>query len=141
VSFRRDRVTQSPLIFLGAFLYGMAVLPAEHALPGPFSPVVTVVGAITLAIVCVGLLLFFIHHISQAIRVKCIVDRIASETETVVDAVMPLARKQVHLETSGSAEPKSGGRCFSYVADATRNTARVSAVPGRGKDDSFMTSL
>jgi len=106
VSFSRDRVTQWTLgIFLGTFLYCMAALPAAHALPEPFAPVVTVVGAMALAIVCVGLLLFFIHHISHAISVNHIVDRIASETEVVVDEVMPLPRKQLHLETSDSAEP------------------------------------
>ena len=105
VSFARDRVTQWTLgIFLGTFLYCMAALPAAHALPRPFAPVVTVTGAIMLSIVCVGLLLFFIHHISQAISVNHIVDRIASETEAIVDEVMPLARKQVHMESAGSAD-------------------------------------
>ena len=106
VSFARDRVTQWTLgIFLGTFLYCMAALPAAHALPQPFAPVVTLVGAIWLSIACVGLLLFFIHHISQAISVNHIVDRIASETEVVIDDVMPLPRKPVHLETSDSVQP------------------------------------
>jgi len=105
VSFARDRVTQWTLgIFLGTFLYCMAALPAAHTLPNPFAPVVTVIGAIVLAIVCVGLLLFFIHHITQAISVNHIVDRIASETEVVVDEVMPLPRRRVHVETSDSVE-------------------------------------
>jgi uncharacterized membrane protein len=34
-----------------------------------------------LALVCVGLLLLFIHHISQAISLNHIVDRIAEEKE------------------------------------------------------------
>ena len=105
VSFARDRVTQWTLgIFLGTFLYCMAALPAAHTLPNPFAPVVTVMGAIVLAIVCVALLLFFIHHITQAISVNHIVDRIASETEVVVDEVMPLPRRHVHVETSDSVE-------------------------------------
>ena len=106
VSFARDRVTQWTLgIFLGTFLYCMAALPAAHTLPLPFAPVVTVIGAIALAIACVGLLLFFIHHISQAISVNHIVDRIASETEAVVDEVMPLPRRKFHVETGDSLEP------------------------------------
>ena len=106
VSFARDRVTQWTLgIFLGTFLYCMAALPAAHSLPRPFAPVTTVVGAILLAIVCVGLLLFFIHHISQAISVNHIVDRIATETELVIDDVMPLPRQQRRLETGDGAEP------------------------------------
>jgi uncharacterized membrane protein len=101
VSFARDRVTQWTLgIFLGTFLYCMAALPAAHSLPQPFAPVATVTGAIFLAIVCVGLLLFFIHHISQAISVNHIVDRIASETELVIDDVMPWPRGQRRLELS-----------------------------------------
>ena len=37
----------------------------------------------------VGLLLFFIHHVSQAISVNHIVDRIAEETEAMIDELMP----------------------------------------------------
>ena len=101
VSFARDRVTQWTLgIFLGTFLYCTAALPAAHSLPQPFAPVATVTGAMLLAITCVGLLLFFIHHISQAISVNHIVARIASETEVVIDDVMPLPRGQCRLELS-----------------------------------------
>ncbi len=90
VSFSRDRVTQWTLgIFLGTFLYCMAALPAARSLPRPFAPVATVLGAMVLALVCVGLLLFFIHHISQAISVNHIVDRIAEETEAMIDEIMP----------------------------------------------------
>ena len=106
VSFARDRVTQWTLgIFLGTFLYCMAALPAAHALPAPFAPVVTVIVAILLAIACVGLLLFFIHHISQAISVNHIVDRIASETEVVIDDVMPQPRREMRIEVSAAVEP------------------------------------
>jgi uncharacterized membrane protein len=90
VSFSRDRVTQWTLgIFLGTFLYCMAALPTARSLPHPFAPVATVMGAMVLALACVALLLFFIHHISQAISVNHIVDRIAAETEAVIDELMP----------------------------------------------------
>jgi len=45
-----------------------------------------------LALMCVGWLLFFIHHISQSISVNHIVDRIARETERVIDDLMPHPR-------------------------------------------------
>jgi uncharacterized membrane protein len=106
VSFTRDRITQWTLgIFLGTFLYCMAALPAAHTRPAPFAPVVTVMGAMLLVILCVALLLFFIHHISRAISVNHIVDRIATETEAIVDEVMPEPRRDVHLETSDSTKP------------------------------------
>jgi uncharacterized membrane protein len=103
VSFARDRVTQWTLgIFLGTFSYCTAALPAARSFPRPFAPVVTVLGAMVLAIACVGLLLFFIHHISQAISVNHIVDRIAEETEAMIDEIMPRPHQ---LHGMNDAEP------------------------------------
>jgi uncharacterized membrane protein len=105
VSFVRDGVTQWTLgIFLGTFSYCMAALPAARSLPRPFAPVVTVCGAMLLALVCVGWLLFFIHHITQAISVSHIVDRIASETESMIDEMMPSPFREIRLETPGLFE-------------------------------------
>jgi uncharacterized membrane protein len=93
VSFVRDRGTQWTLgVFLGTFSYCMAALPAARSLPVAFVPVLTVTGAMLLALVAVGWLIFFIHHISQAISVNHIVDRIARETELVIDELMPRSR-------------------------------------------------
>ncbi len=90
VSFSSDRVTQQTLgIFLGTFAYCLAAMPAARSLPHPFAPVATVMGAILLALLCIAWLLYFIHHISQAVSVNYIVDRIASETEGVIDEIMP----------------------------------------------------
>jgi len=102
VSFAKDRVTQWTLgVFLGTFCYCMAALPAARALPRPYSPVFAVCGAMLLALCCVAWLLYFIHHISQAISVSHIVDRIASETEGIIDDVMPQPREnQKTFETA-----------------------------------------
>jgi uncharacterized membrane protein len=101
VSFAKDRVTQWTLgIFLGTFSYCMAALPTARSLPHPFAPVFTVFGAMMLALACVAWLLYFIHHISQAISVSHIVDRIASETEATIDDVMPQPRgNHISLES------------------------------------------
>ena len=106
VSFVKDRVTQWTLgIFLGTFSYCMAALPAARSQPYPFAPIATVLGAMLLAIVCVAWLLFFIHHISQAISVNYIVDRIASETEAMVDEIMPWPRRLSRLADPGPIPP------------------------------------
>ncbi len=74
INFVRDRTTQWTLgVFLGTFSYCMAALPAARALPRPFVPVATVTGAMVLALVCVGWLIYFINHISQSISVNHIV--------------------------------------------------------------------
>src|SRR5246127_3786126 len=102
VSFVRDRSTQSTLgVFLGTFSYCVAALPAARSLPAPFVPVVTVTGAMLLALICVGWLIFFINHISQSISVNHIIDRIARETELVIDDLMPYARGPYRLQRAG----------------------------------------
>ena len=83
----------------------MAALPAARSLPHPFAPVATVLGAMVLALVCVGLLLFFIHHISQAISVNHIVDRIAAETEAMIAEIMPRPHQLNHLEDAEPLRP------------------------------------
>jgi len=94
VSFVRDHVTQWTLgVFLGTFSYCIAALPAARLLPTPFTPVLTVLGAMLLAPVCVGMLVYFIFHISNAISVNNIVDRIRRETELVIDGLMPERRR------------------------------------------------
>jgi len=94
LNFARDGVTQWTLgVFLGTFSYCMAALPAARSLPRPFAPVATVLGAMILALACVCWLLFFIHHISQAISVNQIVDKIACETEAVTRDLMPRPHK------------------------------------------------
>jgi uncharacterized membrane protein len=100
VNFVRDRTTQWTLgLFLGTFSYCMAGLPAARAMPQPFSPVATVAGAMLLALLCVGWLIFFINHISHSVSVNQIIDRIARETEEVIDELMPLSRTP-HYEPS-----------------------------------------
>jgi uncharacterized membrane protein len=111
VSFVRDQGTQWTLgVFLGTFSYCMAALPAARSLPVAFVPVLTVTGAMLLALVAVGWLIFFIHHISQAISVNHIVDRIARETEHVIDELMPRSRtrfeamSRVPMDDTGQTE-------------------------------------
>ena len=69
-----------------------------------------------LALACVGWLLFFIHHISHAISVNYIVDRIASETEDVIREIMPWPR----------APPDRPSDEYAHSARALRNSG-----PGR----------
>ncbi len=93
-SFSRDLVTQWTLgIFLGTFSYCISALPASGTTPAP-APVLTVLGAMLLSLICVAWLLYFIQHISQAISVNFIVDRVAMETEAIIDDLMPEPRKE-----------------------------------------------
>ena len=108
VSFVRDRATQWTLgIFLGTFSYCMAALPAVRSLP-PFVPVLTVLIAMLLALLCVGWLIFFINHISRSISVNHIVDRIAGEAELVIDELMPHPRSSYERSEQAPASAWGG---------------------------------
>jgi uncharacterized membrane protein len=110
ISFVRDHTTQWTLgVFLGTFSYCMAALPAARALPRAFVPVATVTGAMVLALVCVGWLIYFINHISRSISVNHIVDRIARETELVIDQLMPYPRGRFPLPHRSEVSPAKDG--------------------------------
>jgi uncharacterized membrane protein len=90
VGFMRDRTSQRILgLFIGTFTYCLLVLRATHTVPEPFVPTTSVFGALLLALTCLGSLLYFVHHIAQAIQANYIVDRIATETEELIDATLP----------------------------------------------------
>ena len=109
VAFARDRVTQQTLgIFLGTFSYCIAALPGARSLPHPTAPVITLVGAMALALACVAWLLFFIQHISQAISVNQIVHNIAVETEQIIDEVMPNPARRSAIPDPSELEPQPG---------------------------------
>ena len=110
INFVRDHTTQWTLgLFLGTFSYCMAALPAARSLPHPFVPVATVTGAMLLALVCVGWLVYFINHISLSISVNHIVDRIAREAELVIDEFMPYPRGPFPLQDRNEPSAVAGG--------------------------------
>ena len=130
VSFVQDRVTQWTLgIYLGTFLYCMAALPAARLHPVPFAPVVTVMGAMLLAVTCVGWLLFFIHHISRAIAVNHIVARIAADTIRTVDETMPWPHRHERLAAQPppwtAGKPPSPAMCPATSASWTASVWSV----------------
>jgi len=123
VNFVRDRTTQWTLgLFLGTFSYCIAALPAARSQPYPFAPVATLLGAMLLALLCVGWLIFFINHISQSVSVNHIVDRIARETELVIDELMPLARRCRRSPT----RPRSPAKRRDMCGSSTRETWSIS---------------
>lgn len=90
--FMRDRVSRSVLgLFVGTFAYCLAVVRAIHTDP-PVVPGVAITVGLTLALFCLAGLVLFIHHIVQSIQANVLVDRIATETEAVLDTVFPLER-------------------------------------------------
>jgi len=94
-AFVEDRSNQRTIgIFLGTFVYCLFAYPTARSVP-PTTPAIAVLGAMVLALACTVALVAFIHHIARSINVNFITERIARETELVIDQVTP--------------EPRSGG--------------------------------
>lgn len=83
-NFMSDRATQVVLgSFIGTFTYAILVLRSirgQEIDPEPFVPALSVSVGIVLALVALGMLVYFIHHIATRIQISTIIATIADET-------------------------------------------------------------
>lgn len=77
-NFVRDSRNQLALgIFVGTFAYALVVLRTVRTeQEGAFVPHAAVTGGIALALVCVAILVWFVHHIATSINVERVVDAV-----------------------------------------------------------------
>jgi len=132
-AFVEDRPSQTTIgIFLGTFWYCLFTYPAAHAEP-PSTPVIAVLGAMGLAIACTVALVGFIHHIARSINVNFITERVARETEGVVDAMTPEARGDAPIGGGQSTPPFEGAVIRAARSGYIRfvDTDRLSAIAKR----------
>lgn len=94
-NFIRDARNQTVLgIFLGTFAYSLMVLRTVRTVEeDPFVPHLAITGAMALALVAVGTLVWFVHHIATSINI-----------ETVVDAVQQDLCKAIGARTLDAAD-------------------------------------
>ncbi|MDP2313672.1 MAG: DUF2254 domain-containing protein [Pseudomonadota bacterium] len=134
-SFMRDRPAQNTLgMLVGTFFYTLLVLRSVHTEP-PFVPVLSVFTSIGLALASLGTLVWFIHYMVRGIQANNLVDRVARETEPVIDAVFgpPLAPGEEPL-CAAHGEPPQGAapilaRRSGYIQLVSRD-ALVAAARG-----------
>jgi uncharacterized membrane protein len=91
-NFLRDRPNQLVLgSFMGTFTYCLLVLRSirsENELDGTaFVPNLAITGALVLAFVSLGMLIYFIHHISVRIQVTSIVASVAKDTLRTIGTI------------------------------------------------------
>ena len=115
-NFTRDRGNQITLgIFLGTFSYALMVLRSVRAQSeGEFIPHLSLSVAIGLAFVCVGTLIYFVHHIASRINV-----------ETVVELVSEDLSSAIRRLTTEDEQPAPPGKSMWHGAKALTH-------PGRG---------
>ncbi len=94
-SFTADRGNQIVLgMYIATFLYALLVLRAVRSASQDLSqvsfvPALSVTVAIVLAIICLGLLIYFIHHTSQSLQVSVILERVRTDLNAQIDARYP----------------------------------------------------
>jgi uncharacterized membrane protein len=92
-SIMRDRVNQITLgAFLGTFTYSLLALRSVRSGTDneePFIPALSVTVAFGLALICMALLILFIHHAARSMEAATVISRTAREARIVVDRVFP----------------------------------------------------
>ena len=90
-NFMRDRGNQAVLgVFLGVFTYCLFVLRAiRGGDEGQFIPSLSVFGALVLALVAIGFLIFFIHHVASLLQASNVIAAAAHETFQTIDRLFP----------------------------------------------------
>lgn len=90
-TFMGDRPSQIVLgTFVGIFAYCLVVLRTiRGGDEGAFVPPFAVLGGFLLALVGVGVLVFFIHHTASGLQASTILARVRRATEAAIDDVFP----------------------------------------------------
>jgi uncharacterized membrane protein len=90
IGYLRDRVSQLALgACIGTFAFSLIVLRTVRTGDDAFVPPIAMSLAPVLALSALAVVVYFIHHVALGIQANHIVDRIAGETEHVIDAVFP----------------------------------------------------
>ena len=128
-AFMRDRASQAVLgILLGVFVYCLVVLRTirggEEDL---FVPSLAVLGAVILALIAIGFLVFFIHHVSDLIQASSIIKAVTDETLAAVDRLYP----EHSAPGDHRADPASEVEANAWTGVPARMTGYVQAVNGK----------
>ncbi|WP_411282113.1 DUF2254 domain-containing protein [Gemmatimonas sp.] len=133
-NFMRDRGNQTVLgVYVGMFAYCILVVRTiRSGDDGQFIPALAVVLGIALAIGSVGMLLFFVHHIANALQASTIIHRITVETLVAVGRAFP-ARRGEPLGNGTPDHADIGGiPANAWQSVATRATGYVQSVDNDG---------
>jgi uncharacterized membrane protein len=103
-NFVRDAGNQVALgVFLGTFVYALVVLRTVRSVEeGTFVPHLGVTGALVLALLCVGTLTWFVHHIASGINVETVIGTVHAELR---EAVARLTLDRPDAEPTGAPPP------------------------------------
>ena len=129
-NFMRDRPSQMALGFLvGVFSYCLIVMRTiRGTADAEFIPSLAVLGGLLLALVGIGFLVFFIHHVASSLEAGTIISRIAQETADAIDRLFP-----EELGSEGpSKEPGAQGLELEWRSVEACSTGYIQNVDSEG---------
>lgn len=122
--FTADRANQIVLgVFIGTFTYTLLVQRTlrTDGTGDEFVPNVAVTGAVVLALVSIGFLIFFINHAARSIQAAVIIESVTSDTLHAIGQVFPERMDRDPGEALISADEYTAGRPEApLVIDAAR---------------------
>ncbi|KQX65751.1 DUF2254 domain-containing protein [Angustibacter sp. Root456] len=124
-NFMGDRGNQVVLgTFLATFLYALIVLRTVRSSGDSgdrtaFVPHLAVTVAVVLAVVCVAVLVYFIHHISDSIQVATLSGRVRQELRETVERMYPA---QTGRDVAAVADGESADRAADLPGDLSATT-------------------
>lgn len=126
-NFMRDRWNQVVLgVFVGVFTYCLVIARtirgADDIL---FIPAISSLVAFVLAIVALGFLIFFIHHIAESLEAANLLQRIRRETARAIDRLFP---KQLAPDEESRAGAVFTADNLSWCAVASDRTGYIQSV-------------
>lgn len=95
-NFMRDRSNQVALgVFVACFVYCLLILrTVQTESSDAFIPHLGTTGAMVFAVLSVGVLIHFIHHVADSIQANTVIANVRRELETIVKRVIPEPSEQ-----------------------------------------------
>ncbi len=131
-NFMNVRANQMVLgTFVATFIYGVLVLRTVNAvMEARFVPGLSVTIAVVMSLLSLGVLIYFIHNVSESIQAQNIIARVCSDLDKAVDRIFP--------ERLGQEEDLSNGpikRDYDIPKDM-----RPRSLPGQGRTQRLSAS-
>jgi uncharacterized membrane protein len=129
-NFMRDRVTQVALgLFVSTFLYSLIVLAMIVREPiGTQIPQLSIIAGAILTLITIGGLVYYIHHISEAIRVPNILANIGAQVHDTIDSLYPDQLEETRTKRRRPERPHNVTEQANAIM--ARNSGYLSNVDG-----------
>lgn len=137
----QDKPSQIAIgLFVGTFVHAILALREIGAVDDDTVPGLALVTAFALVLVCVAVLVVYVHHIGQSLRVSSLIELVGNDTRKLLDSVYPDRGSPPPEDGSGVRiihAPKSGVVSVlehqHLVALASRTDCTLELIPALGE--------